>query len=110
MRTLYQPVTMVVVLRIIRDRFYKELPMPDMDRMQLDVAQDGLGVTHANNTLVIKYRKPKYIVELERLLRMEVQGLPDKEAKQEKEMMESVTKMMENVMKRPANPSQAIMR
>ena len=35
-------------------RYYKQLHIPDMERMKLKLKQDNLFFTHANNTLVIR--------------------------------------------------------
>ena len=46
-------------------RFYKKFRIADMDRIRAPVDQDSISLAHSNNTLVITYAKPPYILEIE---------------------------------------------
>ncbi|OQV14069.1 hypothetical protein BV898_11734 [Hypsibius exemplaris] len=84
------------------ERYYKVLTIPDLERMDLQLNPRNLTLSHSANTLIIKYAKPKPILELERLLRLEVRKLPESSANGEKAIMKSVSKMMGNLMKTAA--------
>jgi len=60
-----------IVVRTTNKKWFKRIPIPDMDRMGLKVEQAGLKFTHANRTLVISYTKPGVILEAEAKLRKE---------------------------------------
>ncbi|RXN02817.1 DPCD protein [Labeo rohita] len=55
--------------------YYKKFSIPDLDRCQLPLESTALSFTHANNTLIISYKKPKEIITLEQELLGELKKL-----------------------------------
>ncbi|XP_023654494.1 protein DPCD isoform X1 [Paramormyrops kingsleyae] len=53
------------IIRTTNKKYYKKFGIPDLDRCQLPLESSALTFTHANNTLIISYKKPKEILTLE---------------------------------------------
>ncbi|XP_034044236.1 protein DPCD [Thalassophryne amazonica] len=64
-----------IIIKTSNKKYYKKLSVPDLDRCQLPLEGSALSFTHANNTLIISYKKPKEILSVERELLDEVKTL-----------------------------------
>ncbi|XP_078079157.1 protein DPCD isoform X1 [Mustelus asterias] len=53
------------IVRTSNKKYYKKFNIPDMDRCRLPLDSSALSFTHANNTLIITYKKPTEILQLE---------------------------------------------
>ncbi|XP_029466078.1 protein DPCD isoform X2 [Rhinatrema bivittatum] len=63
------------IVRTSNKKYYKKFSIPDMDRCQLPLDKSALSFTHANNTLIITYQKPKEILEVEEELQKELKKM-----------------------------------
>ncbi|XP_026865426.2 protein DPCD isoform X2 [Electrophorus electricus] len=63
------------IIRTTNKKYYKKFSIPDLDRCQLPLESSALSYTHANNTLIISYKKPKEILALEQELMRELRKL-----------------------------------
>ncbi|XP_062436252.1 protein DPCD isoform X2 [Rhea pennata] len=63
------------VVRTTNKKYYKKFPIPDLDRYQLPFDAAALSFTHANNTLIITYQKPKEILAAEEELQKELKKI-----------------------------------
>ncbi|XP_063070892.1 protein DPCD [Engraulis encrasicolus] len=63
------------IVRTSNKKYYKKFTIPDLDRCQLPLDNSAISFTHANNTLIISYKKPKEIVSLEQELMRELKKL-----------------------------------
>ncbi|CAH8443269.1 unnamed protein product [Schistosoma rodhaini] len=64
-----------ILLRTTNKKYYKKFNIPDMTRMGLPLNEKSISLTHANNTLLISYKKPDEILENEKLVRQYVSTL-----------------------------------
>lgn len=70
-----EPMERCCVIRTSNKKYYKKFSIPDLDRCQLPLESAALSFTHANNTLIISYKKPKEILTLEQELLVELKKL-----------------------------------
>ncbi|XP_029510751.1 protein DPCD-like [Oncorhynchus nerka] len=63
------------IIQTNNKKYYKKFNVPDLDRSQLPLDSSALNFTHANNTLIVSYKKPKEILTLEHELLREVKKL-----------------------------------
>ncbi|XP_016851118.1 protein DPCD isoform X2 [Anolis carolinensis] len=63
------------VVRTTNKKYYKRFSIPDLDRFQLPLDSTALSFTHANNTLIITYHKPKEILAAEEELQKELKKI-----------------------------------
>ncbi|XP_016110262.1 protein DPCD isoform X3 [Sinocyclocheilus grahami] len=70
-----EPTERCCVIRTSNKKYYKKFSIPDLDRCQLPLESAALSFTHANNTLIISYKKPKEILTLEQELLGELKKL-----------------------------------
>ncbi|XP_059586333.1 protein DPCD [Alligator mississippiensis] len=63
------------VVRTANKKYYKKFSIPDLDRYQLPLDAAALSFTHANNTLIITYQKPKEILAAEQELQKELKKI-----------------------------------
>ncbi|XP_060624246.1 protein DPCD [Anolis sagrei] len=63
------------VVRTTNKKYYKKFSIPDLDRFQLPLDSTALSFTHANNTLIITYQKPKEILAAEEELQKELKKI-----------------------------------
>ncbi|XP_037546176.1 protein DPCD [Nematolebias whitei] len=61
-----------IVIKTSNKKYYKKFSIPDLDRSQLPLDGSALSFTHANNTLIISYKKPNEILTLEQELLKEL--------------------------------------
>ncbi|CAL8330338.1 unnamed protein product [Lota lota] len=70
-----EPSERCCVVKTSNKKYYKKFGIPDLDRCQLPLDCSALTFTHANNTLIISYNKPKEILTLEHELLRELKKL-----------------------------------
>ncbi|XP_038070486.1 protein DPCD-like [Patiria miniata] len=63
------------IVRTSNKKYYKKFSIPDMDRAGLVLDQAAVSIAHANNTLIIMYKKPQEILKMERLVQQEIQKI-----------------------------------
>ncbi|KAG7492862.1 hypothetical protein MATL_G00018650 [Megalops atlanticus] len=63
------------IIRTTNKKYYKKFSIPDLDRCQLPLESSALTFSHANNTLIISYQKPKQILTLEQDLLRELKKM-----------------------------------
>ncbi|XP_062291058.1 protein DPCD [Scomber scombrus] len=64
-----------IIIKTSNKKYYKKFGVPDLDRSQLPFDGSALSFTHANNTLIVSYKKPKEILTLEQELLRELKKL-----------------------------------
>ncbi|KAJ8389823.1 hypothetical protein AAFF_G00112920 [Aldrovandia affinis] len=70
-----EPVERCCIIRTTNKKYYKKFPVPDLDRCQLPLENSAITFSHANNTLIISYQKPKEILTLEKDLLTELKRM-----------------------------------
>ncbi|CAL8071907.1 unnamed protein product [Calicophoron daubneyi] len=58
-----------LVLRTSNKKYFKKFDIPDMKRLNLNLSESAISLSHANNTLLISYKKPDEVLEFEKLLK-----------------------------------------
>ncbi|KAL4231289.1 hypothetical protein ACF0H5_008869 [Mactra antiquata] len=64
-----------IIIRTTNKKYYKKFGIPDMERCNLKLEQSQLSIAHANNTLIVTYKKPTGILEMEKELQTEFSKL-----------------------------------
>ncbi|XP_052102341.1 protein DPCD-like isoform X2 [Mytilus californianus] len=64
-----------IVIRTTNKKYYKKFDIPDMLRAQIPLNQDSISVAHANNTLIVSYKKPKAIIDMEKQIQTEIKKM-----------------------------------
>ncbi|KAK3094906.1 hypothetical protein FSP39_007738 [Pinctada imbricata] len=67
--------TRQVTVRTTNKKYYKKFDIPDMDRAQLPLEPANLSIAYGNNTLIITYKKPKEILQMEKEIQDEFKKL-----------------------------------
>ncbi|XP_061844291.1 protein DPCD isoform X1 [Nerophis lumbriciformis] len=70
-----QPLERCIVIKTSNKKYYKKFNIPDLDRSQLPLDSSALSFTHANNTLIVSYKKSNEILTLEQNLMKELKKL-----------------------------------
>ncbi|CAN9509938.1 unnamed protein product [Ophioblennius macclurei] len=70
-----EPSERCIVIRTSNKKYYKKFSVPDLDRSQLPLDGAALSFAHANNTLIVSYKKPKEILGQEQELLRELKKL-----------------------------------
>ncbi|XP_063992541.1 protein DPCD [Diachasmimorpha longicaudata] len=65
----------LLIVRTSNKKYFKKLNIPDLDRVGLKPDQDRISFTHQFNTLVITYKKPAALLDLEKKILTEVMNL-----------------------------------
>ncbi|THD21513.1 hypothetical protein D915_007639 [Fasciola hepatica] len=65
----------ILVLRTANKKYFKKFDIPDMKRLNLQLMDKSISLSHANNTLIISYAKPTEIMDHERLVRQHLSTL-----------------------------------
>mmetsp|Transcript_9581 Transcript_9581/g.15722 ORF Transcript_9581/g.15722 Transcript_9581/m.15722 type:complete len:200 (-) Transcript_9581:131-730(-) len=65
------PVEKRIVIRTSNKKYFKKLEVPDLERAEIPFSNDAVSFTHANNTLVVSYKKPQTIIDADRESRRE---------------------------------------
>uniref|UniRef100_A0A3P8U1C0 Protein DPCD n=1 Tax=Amphiprion percula TaxID=161767 RepID=A0A3P8U1C0_AMPPE len=72
---LVEPSERHIIIKTSNKKYYKKFSIPDLDRSQLPLDSSALSFTHANNTLIVSYKKPKEVLTLEQELLKELKKL-----------------------------------
>ncbi|XP_068445165.1 protein DPCD-like isoform X2 [Clinocottus analis] len=72
---LVEPSDRSIIIKTSNKKYYKKFSITDLDRSQLPLDNSALSLTHANNTLIVSYKKPKEILTLEQELLKELKKL-----------------------------------
>eukprot|EP00052_Salpingoeca_macrocollata_P009766 m.76766 g.76766 ORF g.76766 m.76766 type:complete len:191 (-) comp17246_c0_seq3:70-642(-) len=64
-----------LVLRTTNKKYFKRFDIAEMMRLGLALDSASLHLTHANNTLIISYDKPKEVRDMEQALRRQRAGI-----------------------------------
>ncbi|KAL7404768.1 hypothetical protein ABVT39_018751 [Epinephelus coioides] len=70
-----EPSERCIIIKTSNKKYYKKFSVADLDRSQLPLDNSALSFTHANNTLIVSYKKPKEILTLEQELLKELKKL-----------------------------------
>ncbi|XP_040002819.1 protein DPCD [Xiphias gladius] len=70
-----EPSERCIVIKTSNKKYYKKFSIPDLDRSQVPFDCSAISFTHANNTLIVSYKKPKEILTLEQELLKELKKL-----------------------------------
>ncbi|XP_039273935.1 protein DPCD-like [Styela clava] len=64
-----------IVVRTSNKKYFKKIDVPDMQRAKIPLNQSDLTFAHANNTLIIQYKKPKQILDDHETIVREIEQL-----------------------------------
>ncbi|GFS02655.1 protein DPCD-like [Elysia marginata] len=64
-----------IVISTTNKKYYKKFNIPDLDRCQVQIDQSAIEFAHANNTLIISYKKPPQIVDMEKRFQQELKKM-----------------------------------
>uniref|UniRef100_A0A1B6CBF2 Protein DPCD n=1 Tax=Clastoptera arizonana TaxID=38151 RepID=A0A1B6CBF2_9HEMI len=70
-----EPENKCITIRTTNKKYYKRLAIPDLERVGVLPDQKSLQFTHKFNTLIITYKKPKEVIELEDKIQEELKSL-----------------------------------
>ncbi|XP_048747619.2 protein DPCD-like isoform X2 [Ostrea edulis] len=70
-----EPENRTITVRTTNKKYFKKISIPDMDRVQFPLQQSALSIAHANNTLIVTYKKPKEILQMEKEIQEEFKKL-----------------------------------
>ncbi|XP_072513509.1 protein DPCD [Salminus brasiliensis] len=70
-----EPSERCCIIRTTNKKYFKKFSIPDLDRCQLPLESAALSFSHANNTLIISYKKPREVLTLEQELMRELKKL-----------------------------------
>ncbi|CAJ1052679.1 protein DPCD isoform X1 [Xyrichtys novacula] len=70
-----EPSERCIIIKTSNKKYYKKFSITDLDRIQLPLDGSALSFTHANNTLIVSYKKPKEVLTLEQELLKELKKL-----------------------------------
>ncbi|XP_046900133.1 protein DPCD [Hypomesus transpacificus] len=70
-----EPTERCCIIRTSNKKYFKKFNIPDLDRNLLPLDSSALSFTHANNTLIVTYKKPKEVLTLEHELLRELKKL-----------------------------------
>ncbi|KAH8303847.1 hypothetical protein KR018_012103 [Drosophila ironensis] len=59
------PLQRAIIVRTVNKKYYKVIPMPDLERCGVAPAQANISLHHQFNTLIITYQKPDIMCEME---------------------------------------------
>nr|XP_012146236.1 PREDICTED: protein DPCD isoform X1 [Megachile rotundata]XP_012146237.1 PREDICTED: protein DPCD isoform X1 [Megachile rotundata]XP_012146238.1 PREDICTED: protein DPCD isoform X1 [Megachile rotundata]XP_012146239.1 PREDICTED: protein DPCD isoform X1 [Megachile rotundata] len=61
-----------ITVRTSNKKYFKKLRVPDLERVGLKPEQERISFTHQHNTLIITYKKPPALLELEKKVLNEI--------------------------------------
>lgn len=68
-----------IVVKTTNKKYYKKLPIPDLERLQLLPDQSNVSISHKFNTLIINYKKPQELLDFDKKLWGELSKIQPKE-------------------------------
>ncbi|XP_015602896.1 protein DPCD [Cephus cinctus] len=67
-----------ITVRTTNKKYFKKLDVPDLERIGLKPEQERISFTHQFNTLIITYKKPPLLLDLEKKVLNELMQLKSK--------------------------------
>ncbi|XP_076302522.1 protein DPCD-like [Lasioglossum baleicum] len=67
-----------ITVRTTNKKYFKKITVPDLERVGLKPEQDRISFTHQYNTLIITYKKPPALLDLEKKVWNEISLVPAK--------------------------------
>ncbi|KAK3758085.1 hypothetical protein RRG08_006660 [Elysia crispata] len=64
-----------IIISTLNKKYYKKFNVPDLERCQLGIDQSAIEFAHANNTLIISYKKPSAVIEVEKRFQQELKKM-----------------------------------
>ncbi|XP_015173393.1 PREDICTED: protein DPCD [Polistes dominula] len=64
-----------ITIRTSNKKYFKKIKVPDLERINLKPEQDRITYTHQYNTLIITYKKPLELLDLEKQVLKEILSL-----------------------------------
>ncbi|GFO46260.1 protein dpcd-like [Plakobranchus ocellatus] len=64
-----------IIISTVNKKYYKKFNIPDLDRCHLGIDQSSIEFAHANNTLIVSYKKPQEVLEMERKFLQEMKKM-----------------------------------
>ncbi|XP_043260573.1 protein DPCD [Colletes gigas] len=61
-----------ITVRTSNKKYFKKIRVPDLERVGVKPEQDRISFTHQHNTLIITYKKPPALLELEKKVLNEI--------------------------------------
>lgn len=69
------PAKRSIVVRTTNKKYYKIIPFPELDRCNLLPSQNNISIHHQFNTLIITYKKPEILCEMEAAVLLELKNV-----------------------------------
>jgi len=57
-----------IVIRTNNKKYFKRIDVPDLQRIGCPLEEASLTVAHANNTLLLVYKKPRALLDVETIM------------------------------------------
>ncbi|KAG8244065.1 hypothetical protein J6590_094011 [Homalodisca vitripennis] len=70
-----EPDEKCLIVRTTNKKYFKKLPIPELERVNLVPVQDNISFSHKFNTLIIVYKKPVQVIELEQHVQEELKSV-----------------------------------
>ncbi|XP_050092891.1 protein DPCD [Anopheles aquasalis] len=64
-----------LTIKTSNNKFFKELDIPEFHRCMFEPKREDLSVKHQNSTLILTYKKPLVLLEMEKAVLLELQDL-----------------------------------
>ncbi|RUS79427.1 hypothetical protein EGW08_012804 [Elysia chlorotica] len=64
-----------IIISTLNKKYYKKFNIPDLERCQLGIDQSAIEFAHANNTLIVSYKKPSEVLNMENKFQQEVKKM-----------------------------------
>ncbi|XP_054265489.1 protein DPCD [Macrosteles quadrilineatus] len=61
-----------LVVRTTNKKYFKKLPIPELERVGILPLQENISLSHKYNTLIIVYKKPSQVLEMEQKIMEEL--------------------------------------
>ncbi|XP_066149256.1 protein DPCD [Euwallacea fornicatus] len=67
-----------LIVKTTNKKYYKKLPVQDLERLGIELEQKDVSFSHKFNTLIVTYNKPKKLQDVERAIFNEVKQIQPK--------------------------------
>ncbi|XP_066257688.1 protein DPCD [Euwallacea similis] len=67
-----------LIIKTTNKKYYKKLLVQDLERLRIEPEQENVSFSHKFNTLIVTYKKPKKLQDLERAIFNEVKQIQPK--------------------------------
>ncbi|XP_031638844.1 protein DPCD [Contarinia nasturtii] len=54
-----------IIIRTKNKKYFKEIQIPELSRCNIQIQQKAMSISHQHNTLIITYRKPELVQQME---------------------------------------------